>query len=524
MMEGEAPGTGRIRIVAIPVGTGLLAGAAVPGVVGALSRCWSALSAYNQGLLGVGITQTFVSILLVLFFAGFFVAYANGTASRRTQLLSALLAGATAGVVARTLLFVGNPAYLLQSLAAAPGQVLFLVGGATLVAGLGGLVASFLDQVRPHRDLLPVAVVVVAFIAVTPLIATAGIAVDVIPPVPYSGGEPAPETDILVLKVSAAGDVEWEARVDIAAYDRPDVLIEYPGGYALAVTEYGRGGSTAHILTYGERGDARDRLALETGFGRVTALVLAPGSGFLAATEMPGIVRVDAGGKVLWKRLFAGEDQGMVPVSLLAQGDRYVAAWEDKIACFDKNGTRLWEVSLDGGINYHPIYQAPGGGALVFVEGQSASAGGDVETYPQAVRLDENGTVLWTRDFGSGGFNELLGVRETAPGEFAVLYRSVTHSGNFWGGTERVSHGYLATLNDDGEVTGHHAIEGSGGAVIPAENSYLSVTAAGTGVTLVGRDITDHEIWRREQPIDLHSLRGIGTSDGGYLIAGSANA
>lgn len=51
----------------------------------------------------------------------------------------------------------------------------------------------------------------------------------------------------------------------------------------------------------------------------------------------------------------------MVPVSLLAQGDRYVAAWEDKIACFDDNGTRLWEVSLDGGINYHPIYQAPPG-------------------------------------------------------------------------------------------------------------------------------------------------------------------
>ncbi|WP_243670790.1 hypothetical protein, partial [Methanoculleus chikugoensis] len=102
-------------------------------------------------------------------------------------------------------------------------------------------------------------------------------------------GEPAPKTDILVLKVSAAGDVEWEARVDIAAYDQPDVLIEYPGGYALAVTEYGReGGSTAHILTYGDRGDARDRLAIKAGFGRVTALVPADGGGeFLAATERP---------------------------------------------------------------------------------------------------------------------------------------------------------------------------------------------------------------------------------------------
>ncbi|WP_054848491.1 hypothetical protein [Methanoculleus chikugoensis] len=74
-------------------------------------------------------------------------------------------------------------------------------------------------------------------------------------------------------------------------------------------------------------------------------------------------------------------------------------------------------------------------------------------------------------------------------------------------------------------MTGHHAIEGSGGAVIPAENGYLSVTAAGTGVTLVGRDVTGSEVWRQEQPFDLYSFRGgIGTADGGYLIAGSVAA
>ncbi|MCT8337315.1 hypothetical protein FKB36_07365 [Methanoculleus sp. Afa-1] len=337
---------------------------------------------------------------------------------------------------------------------------------------------------------------------------------------------PAPETDILILKVSAAGDIKWEARVDIDAYDRPDVLAEFPGGYALAVTEYGREGSTAHILTYNEHGDARGRMNAEVGFGRVTALVPADGGGFLVATEMPGLVRVGARGEVLWERSFAGEDQGMVPVSLLAQNGQYVAAWEDKVACFDENGTRIWQTALDaaGGIGYHPVYPAPEGGVLVFAEGPDVFSGDRFEVYLQAVRLDENGTVLWTQDFGGEELNELLGARETAPGEFAVLYRSVTHSGNFWGGTERVSHGHLATLNDDGEVTGHHAIEGSGGAMIPAENGYLSVTAAGAGSTLVGRDITGHEVWRQEQPIDPYSFRGIGTADGGYLIAGSVAA
>ena len=524
MMEEQPPVTR--RIAAVSIGIGFLAGAAVLGVVGALTRYWSAPSAYNQALLGVGITQTFVSILLVLFFAGLLPAYMNGTASRRTRLLSALLAGAVAGIAARTLLFTGNPTYLVQSLVAAPGQVLLLVGGATLVAGLGGLVASFLDPERPYRDLLPLAAVAVAFIAVLPLLATAGIAVGVIPPAPYSGGEPAPETDILVVKVSATGDIKWEARVDIDAYDRPDVLAELPGGYALAVTDYGRGGSTAHILTYTKDGDALGRVIAEAGYGRVTALVPAPGGGFLVATETPGIVRVGAGGEAVWERSFVEDDQGMVPVSLLAQDGRYVAAWEDKVACFSENGTRLWQTSLDsaGGIEYHPIYPAPEGGVLVVAEGQHVFSGDHFETYLEAVRLDGNGTVLWKRDFGSDGLDELLGVRETAPGRFAVFYRSTTFPENFWGGVERANHGYLFTLDENGEVMDYRTAAEAGGAVVASPSGSLSATAADGGSTLVGRDVTGSEIWRQEQPIDLYSFRGIGTADGGYLIAGSTNA
>ena len=527
MMEGEAPGTGRRRIAAVSVGIGFLAGAAVLGVVEALSRCWSAVSAYNQGLLGVGITQTFVSVLLVLFFAGFLPAYAGGTASRSARLLSALIAGAVAGFTARTLLFAGNPTYLVQSITTAPGQVLLLVGGAMLAAGLGGLVASFLDPERPYRDLLPVAAVAVAFLVAPPLLATAGIVAGVIPPAPYSGGEPAPETDILIIKVSAAGDIEWEARVDIDAYDRPDVIAECPGGYALAVTEYGREGSTAHILTYDEHGDARGRLAFGIDSGRVTALAPAPGGGFLVATEIPGLVRVGAGGEVLWEQSFAGEDQGMVPVSLLAHTDgRYVAAWEDKVACFSENGTRLWQTSLDaaGGIGYHPIYPAPERGVLVFGEGQHVFSGDRFEVYLQAARLDENGTVLWKRDFGSDGLDELLDVRETAPGRFTVIYRSTTFPGSFWGGVERVDRGYLFSLDENGEMTDYRTVDDAGGVVVASQGGSLSVTAAGAGSTLVGRDIAGNEVWRQEQPIDLYSFRGIGTADGGYLIAGSVAA
>lgn len=521
----------RRYIVAVPAGIGLLAGAAFLGVVEALSRCWSDPSAYNQGFLGVGITQTFISILLVFFFAGFLAAYVNGTAARSTRFLSAVLAGAIAAITARTLLFVPDPVYLVQSLAGTWFQFLLLVGGAMLVAGLGGLVASSLKRERSgdYRNVLPLAAVAVAFIAVPPLLAMGGIAAGVIPPAPYSGGAPAPETDILILKVSAAGDIEWEARADIDAYDRPEVLAEFPGGYALGVTEYGREANTVHILTYGERGNALDRLVIETGFGRVTALVPASGGGFLAATEMPGIVRVDAGGEPVWERSFVNESPGMAPVSLLAHTDgRSIAAWEDQVACFDGDGIRLWQVSLDdaGGIDYHPIYPAPEGGVLVFVEGQHVFAGDHFETYLKAVRLDENGTVLWKRDFGSEGLDELLGARETAPGRFAVLYRSTTFPENLWGGVERANRGYLFSLDENGNMTDYHTLDDDGGVVVSSSGGYLSIAAADGGVTLVGRDIAGSEVWRQERPveIDLYSVCGIGTADGGYLIAGSTNA
>ncbi len=130
------------RIVGVAAGIGLLAGITLLGVVEALSRGWSGLSAYNQSLLGIGVTHESVSFLLVLFVAGFVTAYFVDTPLRRTGTLAAALTGLTAMIVARSLLFVQNPVYLVQSLLMTWLQVLLLVGGAMLVAAVGGLVAS----------------------------------------------------------------------------------------------------------------------------------------------------------------------------------------------------------------------------------------------------------------------------------------------------------------------------------------------------------------------------------------------
>ncbi len=163
---------------------------------------------------------------------------------------------------------------------------------------------------------------------------------------------------------------------------------------------------------------------------------------------------------------------------------------------------------------------------LVFSEGRNVFVGDHFETYLQAILLDGNGTVLWKRDFGSEGTDELLGARETAPGRFSVLYRSTTFPKNLWGSVASAHQGYAFTLDEKGDVTEFHAVEDDGGIVIPSSGGYLSVVTDEAGITLVLRDIAGIEVRRQERALDtdLHTIRGIGTGGGGYLIAGSTAA
>jgi hypothetical protein len=518
-------------IVGAVLGIGLLAGITFLGVVEVLSRGWNGASAYNQNLGGIGITQVFVSVMLVLFLAGFFAAYSVETPKRRTRILAAAMAGAVAAITARTLLFIPDPAYLIHSLIITGPQVLLLSSGAALVAAFGGIAASFLEREESggKRALLPVAAVAVAIVALPPLIAMAGITAGMIPPAPYSGGAPAPETDIMLLKISTGGDVAWEAKVDISAYDQPDILAECEDGYALAVTEYGQEQNTAHIIRYDGSGTIQSRSTVATGFGRVTALVPATNGGFVIASETPEIVRLDAAGEVLWRRSLADENRGMASVSLLALDDtRYVAVWEDQAACVSENRTMLWQTPLGavGGIGHHPVYPAPEGGVLIFSEGRNVFVGDHFEVYLQAIRLDGDGTVLWKRDFGSEGIDELLGAWQTAPGQFAVLYRSTTIPKDFWGNVVQVYDDYFFVLDENGNLIEFHAVEDDGEVVIPSSDGYLSVVTGEESIMLVGRNLAGNEIWRQEHSIttDRHSIRGVGTVGGGYLITVSTTA
>jgi hypothetical protein len=271
-----------------------------------------------------------------------------------------------------------------------------------------------------------------------------------------------------------------------------------------------------HILAYDEDGDACSRLAVEAGYGRVTALVPAPDGGFLVATETPGIVRTGAGGKRVWEQSFVDReprDGGRLPARSCRGSIRRGVGGSGRLLLRRRNPALAGLARYRGRHRVSSNLPDVGRRRARLLGGTQCLCRGHFETYLQATRLDENGTVLWKREFGSVGLDELLGVRETASGRFAVLYRSTTFPENFWGGVETVRRGCLFTLDENGDMTDYRTVEDDGGVVVASSGGYLSIVATDAGIALVGRDAAGSEVWRQEQAIeiDLYSIRGIGT-------------
>lgn len=527
---------------------GISAGAIVTGIILLFSKGWMRLNSYNQTILGIGIIHMYASLLLVLFFAGCCIPFVLHTDSRRPVLLHAALAGLIAAGVARILPFVGRPAYLISSLLSTIPQLLIILACGVLVVAFGGLFASFIrkDEEQGFAPLIPLAIVTIAVIILPLLLVPAGISTGIIPPTSYDcsasdvshGSEMSvvayrsavydPPTDLRILKLSPEGVMEWEQTVDISTYDRADVLTESPAGYAIAATESGQEYNTVHLIRF-DRDGAYTRLpGIQTGFSPVTSIVPVPDGGYLIATETPEIIRLTETGETLRKISLANGSQGMAPVSLLAHEDgTFVAAWADRTGCLDTNGTIIWDVSPDtigSGPSFVVLTEADNGGVLVCTEGKHIRVDNQYTVYPVAVRLDTDGTVLWEKSFGNGNTDTVLGIWQNENGH-TILYRTITFPKDLWGNVVRAYTSHLLSLSEDGTVTGLQKIPDSGGDVIPSPSGgYLSLDTGDTTITGTVYNAGGQELWTQEYDVQAnpYSLRGIGTTDGGYLIAVSS--
>ncbi|KAF1078453.1 hypothetical protein [Methanogenium sp. MK-MG] len=507
---------------------GIIAGVIITGLISLFSKGWWDLISYNQNLMGIEIVHMLISLLLVLFVAGCCIPFMLHTDSRRTILLHAAMTGLIAAAVARVLPFIGNPAYIISSLLSTVPQLLIILACGVLAATFGALFASFIgkDEEQGFAPLLPVAIVTVAVIVLPLLLAAGGVSTGIIPPAPYSCGPSEQPTDLSVIKLSPGDNLEWKTTVDISTYDGADTLTEYADGYAIATTEYRQESGLVHLILFDREGNYSRQPEVRTGLGQVSAIVPAPNDGFILATGRPGILRIDHKGETIWTNSLGYESHSVPPVSLLARADgSFVAAWANQTACLTDNNTVLWNTPLNTSSGPEEIFLSPADadGILVCTAGKHIFTGEHFEIPLKAIRLDTDGTILWEQTIATGIGDTLLGVWQNPPGH-TIIYRTTTSGTDLWGKFVHTYTLHLITLDDAGTVTGLYEVEDIGRDVIPSPvRGYLSVDIGEESIAVTGYEL-GQKAWENEYDLQArpYSLKGIGTTDGGYLIAFSS--
>jgi hypothetical protein len=226
-----------------------------------------------------------------------------------------------------------------------------------------------------------------------------------------------------LVRTDGALRTSWELPLDDAQGVKSLVPLA-DGGFAAVVTqdksttELGRARLTAFA------GDGRVRwqtLLPTTGRGELAALVALPDGGLAAvghrvADERDArrlwVVRMAAGGQVLWERVLGPSDEERRGSALVALPDGGFAVVGDALRRDGRRGLRAARLSAEGAVVWERSYggersdEALGlarseDGGLVLV-GSTASKG-EGKTNVWILRLDSQGQIRWEQVFGSAG-------------------------------------------------------------------------------------------------------------------------
>jgi hypothetical protein len=141
------------------------------------------------------------------------------------------------------------------------------------------------------------------------------------------------------------------------------------------------------------------------------------------------VVKLNAGGSLIWHKIFGGADEDVArSVQPTADGGYVVAGWTRS---FGAAGYDVWVVKLasSGDISWQKRYggpnedkafsivQAADGGYAVAGSTNSWGGGGDI----WVLKLDPGGNISWQRSYGSAyGFDRGSAIRQTSDGGYVV--------------------------------------------------------------------------------------------------------
>ena len=265
-----------------------------------------------------------------------------------------------------------------------------------------------------------------------------------------------------------------------------DVIVETPDGFRRAAQDGGQGNT---LLMMQERKDV-DGLIANVG----ARLTLSSAAGEALWTQVIG----GDGDDMLSQAVWTGEGWLAVGASSSSDlGEGWHDAWYDVyepktdgwIVRLDREGSLLWSRCL-GGMDtdaFYGVCEAWGGGYVIV--GETYSGDGDVvgwhdsgELFRQpdgwVVCVDEAGEVLWQRCLGGSGYDVLRGI-VPVEGGYLCVGETDSQDGDVSGG-HGDRDGWVVYVDTSGEVMAQYCYGGG------SEDALWAVTSGEEGILAVG--------------------------------------
>lgn len=312
--------------------------------------------------------------------------------------------------------------------------------------------------------------------------------------------------DLLILKLNSAGTVEWARTINRAAYDYSCSIVQTrEGGFVISgvsatggvfssdifIVKLNPAGNFQWSKTYGGSHDETAYSIIQTSDG---GLAFAGYSNSFGPYNVFNIIKTDSLGNILWNRLIgeSGTGSHIYSIIQISDGSFLLAGeitptgtgnYDMYIVKLSSNGTIIWTrtVAAAGYDMAYSIIQTADGGFVLGGYTNSFGSGG-YDMY--IVKLNSNGTLLWSKTAGGAGDEQALTIIKTTDGGFITAGFTSSFG---TGGKDMYIVKFDAAGNTCGNTTEPSGSSGaSGTATSPAFTVVIQNPSATTASPILG--------------------------------------
>lgn len=274
------------------------------------------------------------------------------------------------------------------------------------------------------------------------------------------------------------------------------------------------------------------------------------------------VVKLDANGNKIWDKTFGAISWDYLNAVIQTSDGGYLlgghssygfSGQEYWVIKLDASGNKLWDKLFVGAFsydNFQPLQQTRDGG---FIFGGHSASGANIAGKGKSdywvFKVDANGNLMWSRNYGGNDDDILHSIGQTADGGYILggiskspvsFDKSQPCIGGFdywivkidskgnkkwdktFGGTDTESRGEARQTLDGGYILGGSSNSGAGG---DKSQPYYS-TAWHPDFWVLKLDATGNKVW--DKTIGFYSIENfcdvLQTADGGYLKGGTSDS